>query len=240
MFKNNTVLTAVTAAVLAPAAVAQTVTVSVLGPQRAAPGETVRLTVAAKVTGLPAAGAIGGFGLDLNASGDVSAFSAASIDPVFELGQLTGTPSTDSLDRVVAGQLINVFELNAGVDQSTTLTLFSTDLTIATDAASGSQVTVDASTAVNGGIVLFEDAASGISLRLPDADGTTLQFIDLTINIVGCGPADTNNDGQVTPADFNAWVLAFNSQAPECDQNADGQCTPADFNAWVLNFNSGC
>ncbi|MEM9662803.1 MAG: GC-type dockerin domain-anchored protein [Planctomycetota bacterium] len=96
------------------------------------------------------------------------------------------------------------------------------------------------STAANGGIVLFEDAASGMSLRLPDADGTTLQFIDLTINIVGCGPADTNNDGQITPADFNAWVLAFNSQAPECDQNADGQCTPADFNAWVLNFNSGC
>ncbi|MEL6797834.1 MAG: GC-type dockerin domain-anchored protein [Planctomycetota bacterium] len=53
-------------------------------------------------------------------------------------------------------------------------------------------------------------------------------------------PADTNGDGQVTPADFNAWVLAFNSGAPECDQNGDGQCTPADFNAWILNFNVGC
>ncbi|MEL6497614.1 MAG: GC-type dockerin domain-anchored protein [Planctomycetota bacterium] len=56
----------------------------------------------------------------------------------------------------------------------------------------------------------------------------------------GCGPADTNNDGEITPADFNAWILAFNTQAPECDQNGDGQCTPADFNAWVLNFNLGC
>ncbi|MEL6497622.1 MAG: GC-type dockerin domain-anchored protein [Planctomycetota bacterium] len=52
--------------------------------------------------------------------------------------------------------------------------------------------------------------------------------------------ADTNGDGQVTPADFNAWVLAFNNQSPECDQNGDGFCNPADFNAWILNFNSGC
>ena len=53
-------------------------------------------------------------------------------------------------------------------------------------------------------------------------------------------PADTNGDGLVTPADFNAWVSAFNSGAPGCDQNGDGLCTPADFNAWVLNYNSGC
>ncbi|MEL7484823.1 MAG: GC-type dockerin domain-anchored protein, partial [Planctomycetota bacterium] len=52
--------------------------------------------------------------------------------------------------------------------------------------------------------------------------------------------ADTNNDGTVSPADFNAWVLAFNTNAPECDQNNDGACSPADFNAWVLNFNAGC
>ena len=53
-------------------------------------------------------------------------------------------------------------------------------------------------------------------------------------------PPDTNGDGLVTPADFNAWILAFNAQAPECDQNGDGLCTPADFNAWILNFNAGC
>ncbi|MEL6795718.1 MAG: GC-type dockerin domain-anchored protein, partial [Planctomycetota bacterium] len=52
--------------------------------------------------------------------------------------------------------------------------------------------------------------------------------------------ADTNGDGQLTPGDFNAWILAFNSQSAACDQNGDGQCTPGDFNAWVLNFNTGC
>ena len=53
-------------------------------------------------------------------------------------------------------------------------------------------------------------------------------------------PADTNGDGDVTPADFNAWIAAFNANAPECDQNDDGLCTPADFNAWIVNFNLGC
>ena len=52
--------------------------------------------------------------------------------------------------------------------------------------------------------------------------------------------ADTNNDGSVTPADFSAWVAAFNTNAPECDQNDDGSCTPADFSAWVANYNAGC
>lgn len=52
--------------------------------------------------------------------------------------------------------------------------------------------------------------------------------------------ADTNNDGMLTPADFTAWIAAFNAQAPECDQNDDGSCTPADFTAWIANFNAGC
>ena len=52
--------------------------------------------------------------------------------------------------------------------------------------------------------------------------------------------ADTNGDGVLSPADFSAWVAAFNTQAPACDQNIDGACTPADFSAWVANFNAGC
>ncbi|GAB5496514.1 MAG: hypothetical protein Phyf2KO_15940 [Phycisphaerales bacterium] len=52
--------------------------------------------------------------------------------------------------------------------------------------------------------------------------------------------ADTDNDGALTPADFNAWVNAFNNNLPACDQNGDGACTPADFTAWIANFNAGC
>ncbi|MEL7485030.1 MAG: choice-of-anchor B family protein, partial [Planctomycetota bacterium] len=53
-------------------------------------------------------------------------------------------------------------------------------------------------------------------------------------------PADTNGDGELSPADFNTWVAAFNAGGPECDQNGDGNCDPSDFNAWVVNFNAGC
>ena len=60
-----------------------------------------------------------------------------------------------------------------------------------------------------------------------------------TVDIQPC-LADVNNDGLATPADFNAWILAFNNQDPACDQNSDGLCTPADFNAWIVNFNAGC
>ena len=49
---------------------------------------------------------------------------------------------------------------------------------------------------------------------------------------------DTNNDGACSPADFSAWVSAFNAQSPRCDANNDGTCSPADFSAWVAAFNA--
>ncbi len=52
--------------------------------------------------------------------------------------------------------------------------------------------------------------------------------------------ADTNNDGMLSPADFSAWIAAFNAQSAACDQNNDGSCTPADFTAWIANYNAGC
>ena len=52
--------------------------------------------------------------------------------------------------------------------------------------------------------------------------------------------ADTNFDGMVTPADFIAWIAAFNDREFACDQNQDGRCDPADFTGWILNFNAGC
>ncbi|MEO1534973.1 MAG: GC-type dockerin domain-anchored protein [Planctomycetota bacterium] len=52
--------------------------------------------------------------------------------------------------------------------------------------------------------------------------------------------ADTNRDGSVNPADFSAWVRAFNEDDLLADQNLDGDVGPSDFNAWVTNFNGGC
>ena len=53
-------------------------------------------------------------------------------------------------------------------------------------------------------------------------------------------PGDVNGDGTLSPADFSAWITAFNSNLPACDQNADGACSPADFSAWIGNYNAGC
>ena len=51
--------------------------------------------------------------------------------------------------------------------------------------------------------------------------------------------ADQNGDGTVTPGDFNAWILNFNSGDPAADANNDGSVNPGDFNAWILAFNEG-
>jgi beta-glucanase (GH16 family) len=53
-------------------------------------------------------------------------------------------------------------------------------------------------------------------------------------------PADVNGDGLLTPADFSAWIAAFNAGSPAADQNGDGLVTPADFSAWVASYNAGC
>ncbi len=81
---------------------------------------------------------------------------------------------------------------------------------------------------------LSETGPLGVTLRFDDDSHAILEF-----DPHPC-PADTNNDGLVTPADFSAWITAFNNQAPECDQNGDGLCTPADFSSWITNFNNGC
>ena len=60
-----------------------------------------------------------------------------------------------------------------------------------------------------------------------------------TLTVTTCR-ADTNGDGVLSPADFTAWIAAFNTMGPACDQNGDGQCTPADFTAWIANYNAGC
>ncbi len=52
--------------------------------------------------------------------------------------------------------------------------------------------------------------------------------------------ADTNLDGTVSPADFNSWIAAFNTQNSVADQNLDGLISPSDFNAWIINFNTPC
>ena len=66
-------------------------------------------------------------------------------------------------------------------------------------------------------------------------DNYSVEFVPVQVCL-----ADTNGDGILSPADFSAWVAAFNVQGTGCDQNSDASCTPADFSAWVANYNAGC
>ena len=52
--------------------------------------------------------------------------------------------------------------------------------------------------------------------------------------------ADVNADGMLSPADFSAWVAAYNNGDPAADQNGDGLVQPDDFGAWISNYNAGC
>ncbi len=92
-------------------------------------------------------------------------------------------------------------------------------------------------TTVNGAV--SRSVLVGDTLVVPSVDAQTT-----LVDVSDCRPepcvADTNGDGELTPADLNAWIMAFNAQSDACDQNADGLCTPADFNAWIINFNAGC
>ena len=58
-------------------------------------------------------------------------------------------------------------------------------------------------------------------------------------------PADVNDDGTASPADFTAWLGCFSNptSAPFCDRadvNMSGAVDPADFTAWLAAFSAGC
>ncbi len=86
------------------------------------------------------------------------------------------------------------------------------------------------------GAVVVDDRLA----RLPDGTPLYRPVWDAMLHVPTLCPADTNRDGALTPADFNAWVVAFNLGTAECDQNRDDDCSPADFNAWIQNYNAGC
>ncbi len=111
-------------------------------------------------------------------------------------------------------------------------------------AAVGTLVDTDAGpatiTGFSGGVDINDNGQALVNAALQGQSGSLGRAI-IRVDIAGddC-PADTNGDGVVSPQDFNAWIAAFNANAPACDQNGDGLCSPQDFNAWIANYNSGC
>lgn len=60
------------------------------------------------------------------------------------------------------------------------------------------------------------------------------------VNLWNACPADANADGELTSADFSAWVALFQANNIAADVNRSGSVTPADFSAWIARFNLGC
>ncbi|MCA9272203.1 MAG: hypothetical protein KDA31_04070 [Phycisphaerales bacterium] len=87
---------------------------------------------------------------------------------------------------------------------------------------------------------LAQQKSFGIQTAITGVDGVYFEVTAMEGTLVPTCTPDVNGDGTLTPADFSAWVAAFNTQSDACDQNADGLCSPADFSAWVSNYNAGC
>ncbi len=105
----------------------------------------------------------------------------------------------------------------------------------------GATFAYDLGTHPNTGVasVTLPSATASDARVIVESVGNVFFALSRPFSLEGC-IADVNGDGVLTPADFSAWIAAFNTQSPACDQNADTLCTPADFTAWVANYNAGC
>lgn len=77
-------------------------------------------------------------------------------------------------------------------------------------------------------------------VALEDTGTATVLEHDFTVGDPMDCPADQNQDGQVTPTDFGAWLANYNADNPIADVNGNGSVEPTDFGAWLAAFNAGC
>lgn len=250
---KKTSITALALAAFTGSAAAQTVTVDLSGPATASAGDTVTVTATATVTGLAAGGAIGGYGLDLDVTEGAAGVAqlAPAVSPVFSVGVSSGTASAASLDRIVAGQVPNIDGINPGVDTATTIVLFTVDVDIDGSAPAGDITFTPTLPALNGGIVLFPDAASGANLVAPTDGGTSLVLNPLTVTIgdvtIPC-TGDTTGDGFVGPDDLFELLSNFGQSVAggpadgdiDPEGAPDGTVGPSDLFLLLANFGTTC
>ncbi len=235
------ITTAAAAAFLCSSAAGQSASVSMSAPaSTVAPGETLTITVEAQfdaagaLAGVFGAAGLFGFGGDIAASGTIATTSSAStlvVDaqldfaPVAQLLTDPGRYALGAGGRGFDGGL-------AGPSRS----LMTFDVTI--DPAANGGDTLELS--YEGAVVLVLGDELVTYSTDPGLNQQTLTTTGLTLTVASerlC--ADQNGDGLATPADFNAWILNFNSGDVRADVNQDGIISPADFNAWILAFNQG-
>lgn len=220
---------------------AQSASVLVTAPvTSASPGDVVTITVEAQfdAAGMPSGifGSAGlfGFGGDVVAAGTISATSDAGvpmINPLLGFGLVA--QQRPAADRFALGAGGRGFD---GGLSGPVQTLMSFDVTIDASATAGDTIEMGFAGSV---VLVLGDELRTFSTD-PGVNQSSLAVTPVSLTVAGgrlC--ADQNEDGFVTPADFNVWVLNFNAQNSLADVNQDGLVNPADFNAWVLAFNAG-
>ena len=94
------------------------------------------------------------------------------------------------------------------------------------------------------GGALLAQAPAGSGANLEAGEYVEVVLCDLDPTLCPSCPADVNGDGFATPADFTAWLAAFNNpldpNRDRADVNTDGTVSPADFTAWLAAFGAGC
>ncbi|MEL6796813.1 MAG: GC-type dockerin domain-anchored protein [Planctomycetota bacterium] len=220
-------------------AAGQTASVSVSAPvTTVTPGETLTITVEAQFdtavapSGVFGAAGLFGFGGSIAASGTIAATSSASpplIDAQLGFGPVAQLPADPA--RYVLGAGGRGFQGGlAGPSRS----LMTFDVTIDPAASGGETLELSYEGAV---VLVLGDKLVTYSTD-PGLNQQTLTTTGLTLTVASerlC--SDQNGDGLATPADFNAWILNFNSGDVRADVNQNGSLSPADFNAWILAFN---
>ncbi len=172
----------------------------------------------------------------VTSTGNIYSFSGPiEIEVVAPVAPVTGGTTTVLLQTRTQGREIDASTVNCdGVAPSEVVELYRFNL---------------GPDGIGGGYLVetlwrFEVPADGTVVIGFESDGESMSLDSVVVDTFSeegssC-LADVNGDGSVTPADFSAWVAAFNAQSAGCDQNGDGACSPADFSAWVSNFNAGC
>ncbi|MCA9273709.1 MAG: hypothetical protein KDA31_11775 [Phycisphaerales bacterium] len=173
--------------------------------------------------------------------------NTSGVDPVFNMtGGALGSDfrAYDGTFNLSGGLVGSGFRLGTPTGDGSGVTMNIVAKSATLDGAPLTLTTTPATVTARGGetltCVLLDDSVVSFELNESFVSGEDRFRAGAVLTIGTNCVADTNGDGMLSPADFSAWVAAFNAMSAGCDQNGDGVCSPADFSAWVANYNAGC
>ncbi len=173
--------------------------------------------------------------------------NSSGVNPVFNMtgGAIgEGFRAYDGTFNLSGGLVGAAFRLGTPTGDGSGVTMNIVAKSATLDGAAIALSAIPTTIATRGGAtlacVLLDDSVVSFELNETFVAGEDRFRAGAVLTIATSCLADTNGDGVLSPADFSAWVAAFNAMSSACDQNGDGVCSPADFSAWVANYNAGC